>query len=94
MQAHFCSRVIGTHWKEIKKFYNSGKKEQIITLRPSPSSVVQCNRLNLPVSPIQLRVIRVELDSGETEILITSLMDTDLYPHEIFKELYRLRWTA
>lgn len=93
-QAHFCSRVTGTHWKEIRKFYNSGMKEKIITIRPSPSSVVQCNLLNLPVSPIQLRVIRVELESGETEILITSLMDKDLYPHEIFKELYHLRWTA
>ena len=94
MQAHFCSRVTGTHWKEIRKFYNSGKKEKIITLRPSLSSIVQCNHLKLPVSPMQLRIIRVELDGGKTEILITSLMDKDLYPHEIFKELYHLRWTA
>lgn len=93
-QANFCARVTGTHWKEIRKFYNSGKKEKIITLRPSPPSIVQCNHLNLPVSPMQLRVIRVELEGGETEILITSLMDKNLYPHETFKELYHFRWTA
>jgi len=92
--ANFCARVTGTHWKEIRKFYNSGMKEKIITLRPSPPSIVQCNHLNLPISPIQLRVIRVELEGGETEILITSLMDEELYPHEIFKELYHLRWTV
>lgn len=76
--AGFCSRVAGTNWKEIRKFYNSWKKEKIITLRPSPPSVVQCNHLNLPVSPIQLRVIWFELEGGETEILMTSLMDEDL----------------
>ena len=93
-KANLCARVTGTHWKEIRKFYNSGKKEKIITLRPSPPSVVQCDHLNLSVSPIRLRVIRVELEGGETEILITSLMNENLYPHEIFKELYHLRWTV
>jgi hypothetical protein len=92
-QAHFCARV-KTNWVEIRKFYNSGKKEKIITLCPSFVSFDPCRRLNLPVSPIQVRAIRVELESGETEILITSLMNKDLYPHEIFKELYHLRWTA
>lgn len=92
-QAQFCARV-KTHWTEVRKFYNSGKKEAIITLRPSLPSVEQCNHLNLPVSPIQLRAIRVDLDNGETEILLTSLMDKDLYPHEVFKELYHLRWTV
>jgi len=92
--AQFCARVTTTHWREIRKFYNSGRKERIITLRPSLSSIVQCNHLKLPVSPMQLRIIRVELDGGKIETLITSLMDKDLYPHEIFKELYHLRWTA
>ena len=92
-QAQFCART-KTNWTEIRKFYNSGEKEGIVTLRPSLASIEQCNNLNLPVSPIQLRAIRVELDSGETEILLTSLMDKDLYPHEVFKELYHLRWTA
>lgn len=92
-EAHFCARV-KTHWTEIRKFRNSGKKEKIITLHPSLASINQCNKLNLPVSPFQFRAIRIELDSGETEILLTSLRDKDLYPYEIFKELYHLRWTA
>jgi len=87
-QAHFCARV-KTSWTEVRKFRNSGKKEKIITLHPSLASIEQCKKLNL-----QVRAIRIELDSGETEILLTSLMDKDLYPHEIFKELYHLRWTV
>ncbi len=92
-QAQFCARV-KTNWTEVRKFYNSGKKEGIITLHPSLPSVEQCNHLNLPVSPIQLRAIRLDLDNGETEILLTSLMDKDLYPHEVFKGIYHLRWTV
>ena len=34
----------------------------------------------------------VLLERWETEILLTSLMDEDLYPYQIFKELYHLRW--
>jgi Transposase DDE domain len=92
-QAHFCARV-KIHWKQIRKFSNSGKREDIISLPMSLASIEQCKALNLPISPIKVRAIRVELASGETEILLTSLMDKDLYPCEIFKELYHLRWTT
>jgi hypothetical protein len=34
----------------------------------------------------------VELDTGESEILITSLLDTQCHPHELFTDLYHLRW--
>ncbi len=37
-------------------------------------------------------ISRIELDSGETEILITSLTDTNEYPYDLFADLYHLRW--
>ena len=48
--------------------------------------------MGLDTKPLKLRLIRVELDSGETEILVTSLIDPDLYPVHIFHELYHDRW--
>ena len=33
-----------------------------------------------------------KVDTGDTEVLITSLIDKDLYPTEIFMELYHKRW--
>jgi len=41
---------------------------------------------------IQCRLIKIELDSGEVEILCTSLLDFEKYPHCQFKELYHYRW--
>ena len=41
---------------------------------------------------ITVRFVRVVLDTGEIEILVTSLLDEQAYPTEEFKELYHLRW--
>lgn len=43
---------------------------------------------------IKIRVLIINLSTGEKEILITSLMDQDKYKYEIFKELYHLRWSG
>ena len=48
--------------------------------------------MGLDTKPLRLRLVRVQLDTGETEILITSLTDSDLYPAHIFDELYHQRW--
>jgi len=90
--ADFCARVQGKRWKIARQFYNSGKKEKIISLQVSPSSVKQCREMGLDLRPLELRLIRVELDTGEAEILITSLLDTQRHPHAQFAELYHLRW--
>ena len=49
--------------------------------------------MGLDIIPLHLRLIRVKLDTGKIEILITSSMtDKQKYPHKIFKELYHKRW--
>ena len=90
--ADFCARVQRKRWKIVRHFYNSGKMEQVISLPVPSTSIEQCKELGLDLCPLKLRLIRVELDTGETEILITSLLDTRKYPYEEFAELYHLRW--
>lgn len=41
---------------------------------------------------VPLRLIKVILDSGEIEVLATSLLDGERYPATLFKALYHLRW--
>lgn len=48
--------------------------------------------MGLDLSPLQFRLVRVELATGEAEILITSLLDTQKHPYEQFAELYHERW--
>ncbi|MCK5097743.1 MAG: transposase, partial [Desulfobacteraceae bacterium] len=73
--SNFCARVQRKRWKIVRQFYNSGKKEKVIALPVFPSSIKQCKKMGLDLKPIKLRLIRVELDTGEVEILITSLLD-------------------
>lgn len=92
MNADFCARISCNQWKVVKKFYKSGKKEQIVKIGPSPVSKQKCSQMGPDQKLIRLRLIRIELETGETEILITSLTDTEKYPHKVFAELYHLRW--
>ena len=41
---------------------------------------------------ITVRLVKVILDNGDVEILMTSLTDNVEYPVSIFKELYFMRW--
>lgn len=90
-QAGFCARIC-SKWKIVRQFIRSGKKEKIIELKPSTTAIRNCTELGLDFKPMKLRLIRVELDTGEIEILITSLVDKKAYPHDIFRELYHQRW--
>ena len=84
MGADFCARVSATKWKIIRKFVNSGKQEAIISLPVSTSSIEKCKELGLEIGSLKLRLIRVELDTGETEVLITSLIDKKVLPCGFF----------
>jgi len=92
MGANFCARISYKRWRVVKKFYLSGKKEQIVKIDPTPQSTRKCIEMGLDKKPIKVRLLRVELDSGETEILVTSLRDMKKHPYEVFSELYHLRW--
>jgi len=89
----FCVRMKGSWWKEVREFRESGGKERIVTF--TLPNKVRNELAEYPKSasnPIKCRLIRVELDTGEIEILCTSLIDTKQYPHGQFKELYHFRW--
>lgn len=91
LDGHFCARI-SNQWKIVQEFVKSGAKETIINLEPSYISKKESIEMGLDINPLTLRLVRIELDSGEVEILITSLIDSDLYPHAIFMDLYHKRW--
>lgn len=89
--ANFCARI-SKQWKIIREFIESGEHETIIELHPSTHSKNECLDMELDITPLRLRLIRVELQSGQIEVLITSLTDEKKFPLEIFKDLYHHRW--
>jgi hypothetical protein len=91
-KADFCARMPIGIWNAVDEFVASGKPEQIVSLSPCPQAIRECRARGLPTDPIQVRLIRVELSTGEIEVLATSLLDSIRYPVSIFKDLYHHRW--
>ena len=91
--ANYCARLPIERWSVIlKDFLASNLKETIIDLKPSYLAIKDCEKLGLPTTPLKVRLIPIEFDNEKTEVLATSLIDYDLYPYELFKELYFQRW--
>ncbi len=77
---------------EVTDFLASDKKSDVVLFSPGAEAHKQCQRYGLACEPIALRLIRVSLKGGETEVLATSLLDEEAYPMGWFKRLYHLRW--
>lgn len=92
MNSNFCTRISPKRRKVIKKFDRSNDKQGIIKLEPSAASLPNFHKMDLGKDPIRLRLIKVELDTGETVILITSLNEESRYPQGLYADLYHKRW--
>jgi len=90
--ANVCARVSCNKLKIVKAFLQSGEAERTIKLSCTPTSARKCAEFGLDKKPLRLRLVRVDLPTGETEVLITSLIDRQKYPFEIFGDLYHQRW--
>lgn len=84
-----CSAASFTAARQMLK--GEGADSQIITLTPCAEQLPVIKQLNLPLS-LTLRFVRVRLNTGEYEVLVTSLLDEFLYPTTEFAPLYHLRW--
>lgn len=89
---HFCARVKANYNKQTGQFLQSGALEQLISLTPTRQARSICQTKQLSTEPLTLRLIRVDLSDTEVEVLITSLLETEIYPHSIFADLYNHRW--
>lgn len=86
-----------THNNYVKKFLSSGEKQSIQIWHLNQNTIKQLKALGLQAdlstqTTITVRLVRVELENGEVEILLTNLLDQTTYPHSCFQELYNLRW--
>jgi len=89
---NFVCRLPIHKWKIAQELIQSGKREAEVTLQANSKNKRTCLQLELPTDPITLRIIRVDLENAEPEILITTLLDNSRYPASDFDALYRQRW--
>jgi hypothetical protein len=90
----FCVRLKSDWWLEVKRFVESDEidKEVKFTL-PKKDQEKLSGYPDLWDKALPFRLVKVELENGETEILCTSLLDTQKHDTSEFKELYHHRWS-
>jgi hypothetical protein len=90
-ESDFCARVTVSNWLIARDFAASGQNDAIIELEPSRTIVKNLYKNGIDTLPLKLRFIKIKLESGEDEVLITSLLDSS-YKYDWFKRLYHMRW--
>lgn len=93
--------TISSLFKDFKKAFDEGKTDTIIRLYGCGANTDQIKELkkrtpslNRKEAYIDVRMVVVTLSTGEKEVLLTSLLNENVYPITIFKDLYHKRWGA
>ncbi len=89
----FCMCMKGSWWKEVRAFRESDQQEILVEFELDNKALLKLENYPQPIALKQTcRLIKVVLDTGEVEILCTSLTDIKKYPIQEFGELYHKRW--
>jgi hypothetical protein len=79
----------------IKDFVAGGALDMIVDFPINAEAAKQLRELGYETGQnetVKVRLLSIVLDSGQIEVLITSLLDDKKYPHALFKGLYAMRW--
>jgi hypothetical protein len=88
---NFVGRCSRGSFKAAQDLFGQSVSSQVVTLVPNAAIKKTIKAQGLP-DQITVRFVRVVLSTGEVEVLVTSLLDEEAYPSELFKEIYELRW--
>ncbi len=91
MGLNYLMRVKTDFSDVTKSFMKSGKKSEILEIHPGKNTKPYV-KISQKKPSIKVRMIRIELPSGQTELLLTSLLESQKYSLFFFKELYFKRW--
>jgi len=88
----FCMRLSRSSFAAANAFWESDEVSRVVTLTPSAEQRRACRDQGLAAEPIRIRLVRVRLKGGETELLATSVLDEQRLPARLFAQLYHRRW--
>lgn len=92
-QAHFVARCSAASFYPAQELFRQNRAGQSVVTRIFAPKEERA-RLQAQGLPLEMwvRFVSVRLPDGSLEILVTSLLDEELYPTEEFQELYHVRW--
>lgn len=90
---YFCMRL-STSLKcpNVQKFLSSKSVDMTVDFNANGPAKRISKDKGFSADPLTLRLIKVALPSGETEILVSNLLDCSQYQTDMFSALYFKRW--
>ncbi len=82
---------LSNSFKDVENFSNSDCVDKMVSLKVTERQKKFVEENGLP-KEVTVRLVKVKLDDGEIEVLITSLLDRRKYKVKDFKWLYNMRW--
>lgn len=89
----FCMRVPRGFHAGVDALLSSPDAPKQISISANASACRLCAEHAVAAEPLTVRLVRVQLSSGEVEILMTSFLEAR-YPDADFKALYAQRWSV
>lgn len=92
---HFVMRCKVGFNKEVKKFSQGRESNGVVNLKPTKKAKDALLKHGYAVwdsTNVKVRMAKVKLNSGQTEVLLTNLYDEEKFTTEDLKYLYGLRW--
>ena len=87
----FVMRVSASFLKEVNEFRESQYVDREVHVNYTEERIRNSRVQSDGICEFDLRCVRITLDSGEEEILVTNL-ERSLFPKRAVKEIYQLRW--
>ncbi len=92
---HFVMRCRADFNNEVRSFMQTSSRSKIIELTPTSHAIKTLRTKGYILThqtTIKIRMVKIDLHSGETEILLTNLYNQELYSVKELGYLYNLRW--
>ena len=92
-KADYIVRVQRNFGSNVDSFWDAEEKERIVEIQELPKkSKKRLQELGFEFKPFKFRLVKIILNTGETEVLATSLLDSEKFNLTFLKETYELRW--
>ena len=90
---HFVIRCQRSSFVEVQELYESNVPilSKVVTLRPAYKNLGKIKKTTLP-DKVKVRLLKFMLNNNEPEVLVTSLIDEQIFSIEDIKNIYGLRW--
>jgi Transposase DDE domain len=92
LEHKYCIRLSTQICSFAKQAMLSAESDFIAVWKPSEMECSNCKRHGQDVEAIRVRVSKIILDTGETELLVSNIFDADTIDEPEIKQLYFMRW--